>query len=83
MNLRNKVYQLFMIAPQGTELEKEVNLKSALGLGLGGVIFFSKNIISFEQVKLFTSQIKENFIHCPIQGINRLSSIMKNKNPPF
>ena len=46
MNLRNKVYQMFMISPQSTDMKNEVNLKIALNNGLGGVIFFSKNILS-------------------------------------
>ena len=45
MNLRNKVYQMFMISPQSTDMKNEVNLKIALNNGLGGVIFFTKNIL--------------------------------------
>lgn len=71
MNLRNKVYQMFMISPQSTDMKNEVNLKIALNNGLGGVIFFSKNILSIEQVKKFTSQIKDNALVSPFIGIDQ------------
>ncbi len=71
MDLRNKVYQMFMISPQSTDMMNEVNLKVALNNGLGGVIFFSKNILSMEQVEKFTSQIKDNAIIPPFIGIDQ------------
>lgn len=70
MNLRNKVYQMFMIAPQGTKLEIGDNLYNALQSGLGGVIFFTKNIISKEQTKTFTKQITETGLIKPFIGID-------------
>lgn len=70
MNLRNKVYQMFMIAPQGTELVSSGNLESALKSGLGGVIFFTKNILTIEQVKNFTNHIKRSAFIPPFIGID-------------
>ena len=71
MNLKNKLYQMFMIAPQTTELISGGNLELALKSGLGGVIFFTKNIISIEQVQTFTSKIKNCAIIPPFLGIDQ------------
>lgn len=70
MNLRNKVYQMFMIAPQGAVFAEEKNLITALETGLGGVIFFTKNIQTAEQTKNFTHQIKEASLISPFLGID-------------
>jgi len=70
MDLRTKVYQMFMIAPQQTELLVGGNLENALKSGLGGVIFFTRNILTIEQTKDFISQIKKTAILYPFIGID-------------
>lgn len=65
MNLKNKFYQMFVLSPNSLSLDEEGNLDNALKLGLGGVIFFTKNIKSIEQTKNFTDKIKQNAIIPP------------------
>lgn len=71
MNLKNKLYQMFMLAPQDVELIEGQNLENALKTGLGGVIFFTKNIVSEEQVKVFTTKIKKCALFPPFIGIDQ------------
>ena len=71
MNLKNKFYQMFMLAPQGDNFSDEVNLKLALKNGLGGVIFFTKNIISIEQTKTLVDRIKNTALITPFIGIDQ------------
>ena len=59
-----------MLAPQKDELIDGGNLETALKLGLGGVIFFTRNILSVEQVKNFTFKIKKSSLISPFIGID-------------
>ncbi len=70
MDLKNKIYQMFMIAPQQTELIGGGNLEKALKSGLGGVIFFTRNILTISQTKDFISQINKTAIIPPFIGID-------------
>lgn len=70
MNLKNKVYQMFMIAPQESSLKSGGNLEYALKSGLGGVIFFTKNILTVEQTKNFVNEIKKVSLISPFIGID-------------
>ena len=56
-SLREKIYQMFVLAPSGEVLDEDNNLISALETGLGGVIFFTKNIKTKEQTKKLTADI--------------------------
>ncbi len=71
MNLKNKFYQMFMLAPQGPDFSTENNLELALKSGLGGVIFFTKNIITTEQTKIFIDKIKDTALISPFVGIDQ------------
>lgn len=71
MNLKNKFYQMFMIAPQGSNFSEEKNLEFALRNGLGGVIFFTKNIVSTEQTITLIDEIKKNALIQPFIGIDQ------------
>lgn len=51
-NLKEQLYQMFILGCEGNEY------KSALAKGLGGIIFFSKDITSVEQFKNLTTEIK-------------------------
>lgn len=50
-NLKTKLYQMFILGCEGG------HYKEALALGLGGIIFFTKDIISAPQIKELTEQI--------------------------
>ncbi len=70
MDFKNKFYQMFVLAPEGTTLKLGGNLDIALKKGLGGVIFFTKNIEAVEQVKELTKKVKQNAIIAPFVGID-------------
>lgn len=53
MDLKTKLYQMFILGLDGN------GYKSALEKGLGGIIFFTKDIHSSEQFKQLTSEMKE------------------------
>lgn len=55
----------------GDNLTKNPNLKSALQKGLGGVIFFTQNIKSKEQIKKLTEEIKSTAIIPPFLSIDQ------------
>lgn len=63
-NIREKIYQMFILGLEGEELSNNPNLISALHNGLGGVIFFTQNIKTSEQFKHLINDIKkESEIH--------------------
>lgn len=70
MDFRNKFYQMFVLSPDALSLKEGGNLDNALKSGLGGVIFFTKNIASIEQTKNFTDKIKQNALIPPFIGID-------------
>jgi len=50
LSIREKIYQMFILGFEGTTAaEENLNLKRAIKNGLGGIILFSKNIISYAQ----------------------------------
>ncbi len=69
-NLSEKIYQMFIMGAEGADFEKEINLKSALNKGLGGVIFFTRNILSVEQTRDFINKIKSNSEIYPFLAID-------------
>lgn len=56
--LQEKIYQLFILGLEGTELKNNSNLINALQNGLGGVIFFTQNIKTKKQIKTLIKDIK-------------------------
>ena len=65
MNLRNKLYQMFILGLDGDGYHQ------ALKDGLGGIIFFSKDIKSAEQFKTLTSDIKKESLITPFLSIDQ------------
>lgn len=58
-NIKNKLYQMFILGLEGPSLENNMNLINALRQGLGGVIFFTQNIETEEQFKKLIESIKK------------------------
>ena len=58
-NIKNKIYQMFILGFKGDNLKSAPNLLNALEKNLGGVIFFTQNIKSFEQTKKLIEDIKK------------------------
>ena len=69
--LKTKLYQMFILGLEGDNLARNPNLKSALKEGLGGVIFFTQNITSAEQIKNLIKDIKTNAIITPFLSIDQ------------
>ena len=65
VNLKTKLYQMFILGLEGGEY------KNALKQGLGGVIFFSKDIHSKEQFKELISDIKSQSLISPFLSIDQ------------
>ena len=65
VNLRTKLYQMFILGCEGGEY------KTALKQGLGGVIFFSKDIHSKEQFKELINDIKSQSLISPFLSIDQ------------
>ncbi len=57
-SLKNKIYQLFILGFSGSELKNNSNFVSALENNLGGVIFFTENIIAEKQIIELIKEIK-------------------------
>lgn len=70
-NLKNKLYQMFILGLNGTELSNNPNLIQALHSGLGGVIFFTQNIQTVEQFKWLINDIKKESIIPPFLSIDQ------------
>ena len=64
-DLKEKLYQMFIIGAEGGYLEQ------ALSNGVGGVIFFSKDINTAVQFKSLTSAIKEKCKTTPFLSIDQ------------
>lgn len=62
IDLRTKLYQMFVLGLEGEDLNSNPNLINALHKGLGGVIFFTQNIKSTEQFKKLVQDIKKEAI---------------------
>lgn len=71
MNIKNKIYQMFIAGLEGEELKGSPNLKKALNEGLGGVIFFTRNIKTEEQFKKLIRDIKEESTIAPFLSIDQ------------
>lgn len=65
MDLKTKLYQMFILGLEGE------NYRQALEYGLGGVIFFTKDIQSAEQIRELTFQIKEKSLIPPFISIDQ------------
>ena len=63
MNLRQKLYQMFILGLDGG------GYKKALAEGLGGVIFFTKDIHSSMQFKSLTEEIKQRNSICLVKTV--------------
>ena len=63
MDLKNKLYQMFILGTEGDGYVK------ALQEGLGGIIFFSKDIHSGEQFKKLVSFVKSKALIVPFLSI--------------
>ena len=71
VNIKEKIYQMFILGLDGLELEKNPNLINALQSGLGGVIFFTQNIKTVEQFKHLILDIKEKSMFPPFLSIDQ------------
>lgn len=65
MNLKQKLYQMFILGTEGD------GYKEALKYNLGGIIFFTKDIQSVEQFKNLISSIKANSTTVPFLSIDQ------------
>ena len=65
MNIRQKLYQMFILGSKGGEYEK------ALKAGLGGIIFFTEDIKSVKQFKNLIFEIKSNALIPPFLSIDQ------------
>ena len=65
VDLKTKLYQMFILGLEGGEY------KTALKQGLGGVIFFSKDIHSKEQFKELINDIKSQSLISPFLSIDQ------------
>lgn len=65
MDLKTKLYQMFILGLDGE------GYKDALSKGLGGIIFFTKDISSAEQFKLLTSELKSTAKIPPFLSIDQ------------
>ena len=70
-NIKEKLYQLFIIGLEGGELENNPNLITALNNGLGGVIFFTQNIKTVGQFKSLIKDIKKQSKITPFLSIDQ------------
>lgn len=71
INLKNKIYQMFILGLEGPELANNANLVSALEEGLGGVIFFTQNIQNVSQFKQLVQDIKVKSRTMPFLSIDQ------------
>lgn len=69
--LKTKLYQMFILGMQETELSQNPNLIKALKKGIGGVIFFTQNIKSETQFKNLTNNIKKEAVLPPFLAIDQ------------
>lgn len=69
--IKNKIYQMFILGLDGPNLIDNENLINALNEGLGGVIFFTQNIITSEQFKKLIVDIKKESKIPPFLSIDQ------------
>lgn len=70
-NIREKLYQMFILGLDGENLSDNPNLINALHEGLGGVIFFTQNIKTTEQFKNLVKDIKDEAFVAPFLSIDQ------------
>lgn len=70
-NIKQKLYQMFILGMKGENLSDNQNLIKALRQGLGGVIFFTQNIKTVEQFKKLIADIKSSAITTPFLSIDQ------------
>ena len=70
-NIKQKIYQMFIIGLEGTDLKSNTNLINALRNDIGGVIFFTQNIKTTEQFKKLISDIKKESTTSPFLSIDQ------------
>lgn len=71
VGLKAKLYQMFVLGLDGTDLKDSPNLVKALQNGLGGVIFFTQNIKKEEQFKNLIKKIKNRAKIAPFLSIDQ------------
>ena len=71
MDIKNKIYQMFILGLEGTRLKENKNLVEALKNGLGGVIFFTQNIKTSDQFKNLVNDIKNEALVSPFLSIDQ------------
>ena len=60
LSLKEKIYQMFILGFEGTELNSQnLNIQNALDNGLGGVIFFAENFNRRENFKTLVKNLRE------------------------
>lgn len=65
MDIKEKLYQMFILGTTGN------GYKNALQNGLGGVIFFTNDILNIEQFKQLIDKCKENSLIPPFLAIDQ------------
>ncbi len=70
-NIKNKLYQMFILGLESETLKENPNLIKALNEGLGGVIFFKQNIKNTEQFKKLIKDIKKEAKIPPFLSIDQ------------
>ena len=71
VNIKEKLYQMFILGLEGEDLKNNPNLINALQNGLGGVIFFTQNIKTAEQFKKIIVDIKKEALISPFLSIDQ------------
>lgn len=70
-NIKEKIYQMFIIGMEGENLSDNPNLIHALNNGLGGVIFFTQNIKTKNQFRKLINDIKQEALIPPFLSIDQ------------
>jgi len=71
VDIKQKLYQMFILGLERENLSGNPNLITALKEGLGGVIFFTQNIQTTEQFKTLINDIKKNAKTPPFLSIDQ------------
>ena len=71
VEIKQKLYQMFIMGLDGESLQNNPNLINALKNGLGGVIFFTQNIKTADGFKNLTQEIKNISLIPPFLSIDQ------------
>lgn len=71
INVKQKLYQMFILGLRGEDLNDNPNLVKALENGLGGVIFFTQNITTPKQFKTLIRDIENTALIPPFLSIDQ------------